>query len=1216
MKIIKKIIPLMFSLLLLLCQAGPLLSVHAEENTKENILSGLDFSSGRILVKTEDESLLSNESALLSSYEGVYLLQYESPEQAKEAYAYYLDKAEAVELDTDIFVAEEGAVFDDGDNPPMSPEENPFTEAERTIPMVQGSFDIALIDTGADAELSVSVTGAEPYDDNGHGQKMAECIYEQNPDAVVLSIKALGANGRGNASDLYAALKLAMSCDVRIINLSLSAMKSADSEIIEEVIREACAKGITVVGAAGNNGRNAEAFLPGSVEEALILGAANADGSRISISNYGSTVDYNVVAEATSNAAAKMSGWLSFNDLNQIPEILNQGFIYDTNYAPEAEGQKEETKEEYSVCLSEQAGIRFSFTDEQGEELESCSPDETLKRIYLSGEEVYVKAVVEDGFLLSSTQVVMADEYQDTRIVEAHETMLGNGAYLYHFAMPKADTMIGSLLFQKSADDAEAAAYGFGSGSLTTKPFDQIKPNLKTHSGFSYLGLPYVSPCSGLVNWNAKTASGFDCSGYVNAMVHWFYDDGSFSYPYTGEAFASAWWKPALQSAGLWVCGGTSAAEIRSQVAAGKIRPGDIIVFGDYVHVAIVYEVSGNDAQVIHAYSSNVQCNWLASEVWAWDGAGINSENDEFQTSGSGYYYRYDVYRGTGNDGYLKLHKDSADTGITRGNGAYSLKGAVYTVYQGPKAVGTLTTDANGDTNTLKLPVGAYTVKETTAANNYELDSRTYNVSVTSSHTTSSPYLLKVSDQPLFDKMSIRLIKESTHAYATAFPLDGAQFVVKYFDNTEGDVSKTPKKTWKIKTVKDEQSGAYTAALDDPKSFLSEESDPLYQSNGKVILPVGTYWVEEVKPAPGYTLTGASLIAEDGSEIALDDGRYIGVVRKVGDGVHLTYGNLYTMKNTPIEVHTMAVNQKDSSHYAQAGEAVTIVDSVTMAGTDCERLVNGNGEWDYIKYRLKGEVHDLETGELLASAVKDFITDDFDGHIESLKFKIKDTSKLSGHTIYVSEYLYSYVTINDGKGKKHNEEILLACEDETLFPDLPDGTKETQRIHFPNLSTTLLNDTNQTHVADALESLSLTDTVAYEGLIPGVEYEIRGKLMNKKSGQTAVDQNGNAITASVRFVPEESAGIEKLNFHFNNPDLAGETLVAFEELFEDDKKIAGHEDIEDEEQSIYLTPIKDESETPKTGDVNNPLIWLGLCGGILSGFIGFSLFMLRKKHSS
>ena len=199
MKIIKKIIPLMFSLLLLLCQAGPLLSVQAEENTEENILSGLDFSSGRILVKTEDESLLSNESALLSSYEGVYLLQYESPEQAKEAYAYYLDKAEAVELDTDIFVAEEGAVFDDGDNPPMSPEENPFTEAERTLPMVQGSFDIALIDTGADAELSVSVTGAEPYDDNGHGQKMAECIYEQNPDAVVLSIKALGANGRGNA---------------------------------------------------------------------------------------------------------------------------------------------------------------------------------------------------------------------------------------------------------------------------------------------------------------------------------------------------------------------------------------------------------------------------------------------------------------------------------------------------------------------------------------------------------------------------------------------------------------------------------------------------------------------------------------------------------------------------------------------------------------------------------------------------------------------------------------------------------------------------------------------------------------------------------------------------------------------------------------------------------------------------------------------------------
>ncbi len=1215
MKKMKRLLPVLLSVLFLFCQGLALVPVMAEETGSGNDLSGPDFSSCRILVKTDDEGIFTEQGPVLSSYEGVYLLQFDSPEQAREAYSYYMDKAEAVEVDTGVFIAEGEA--DEGSNEPekMSREENPFTEAERTTPLVQGSFDVALIDTGADVQTAVSVIGENAQDDNGHGQQMAECIYEQNPDAAILSIKALGANGRGNVSDLYAAIKLAMSSDVRIINLSLSALKSADSEIIEQVIREACEAGITVVGAAGNNARNAQGFLPGGVEEALIIGAANEDGSRCDVSNYGPTVDYNVTAKATSNAAAKMSGWLSLRDISQIPSVLNQGLIFETDYKEQQE-QVSGTEGSFAVLLSEQKGIRFSFVNQNNNEAEPYVTEDGQQMFFHPGEAVNVKAEVEDGYLLSSTQVVAGDKYRDGRIVEIEETMNEDGSYLYSFTMPEADTMVGSLLFQKEDISAEAAAYGFGPGSLTSKSFDQIKANLKAHSGFSYLGLPYVSPCSGLVNWGAMTASGFDCSGYVNAMVHWFYDDGSLSYPYTGEAFASAWWKPALQDAGLFVCGGTSSADIRSQVAAGQIRPGDIIVFGDYVHVAIVYEVSGDDAMLIHAYSSNVQCNWLASEVWAWDGAGIRSANEEFQTSGSGYYYRYDVYRGTGNDGYLKLHKDSADTAIIGGNGCYDLAGAVYTVYQGSAVKGTLTTAANGDSNLLKLPVGTYTVKETTPAKNYELDSRSYTVTITSSHTSSTPYLLKVSDQPAFDRMSIRIFKESGKNYAMGFPLEGAEFVVKYFDNPDGDVSGSPKRTWKMRTVKDEASGRCIAALDDPASFVADESDELYQVDGKVILPIGTISVEEVKPAPGYTVTGASLIAEDGSLIELEDGQYIGVIRRTGDGAHLSYGNLYTMNNTPIEVHTLAVNQADSSHYAKAGEPVTIVDTVTMSGTDCERLVNNKGEWDYIKYRLKGEVHDLNTGELLASASKDFITDDFDGHVETLKYQIADTSKLEGHTIYVSEYLYSYVTINDGKGKKHDEETLAACEDETLFPDLPDELKETQRIHFPKLSTTLLNDATQTHEANAETQLSLTDTIAYEGLIAGTEYEIRGKLISKKTGKAAVDQEGKEITSSVRFTAEKTDGIAELTFVFQNPALAGDTLVAFEELFDADVKIAAHEDLEDAEQSVYLTPVSEGSEAPKTGDGESPLIWLLGSGGALGGIIFLCLFMLKKKHTS
>ena len=43
--------------------------------------------------------------------------------------------------------------------------------------------------------------------------------------------------------------------------------------------------------------------MPGSVDEAYIIGAAKEDGTRLDMSNFGETVDYNVVADSTSEAA-------------------------------------------------------------------------------------------------------------------------------------------------------------------------------------------------------------------------------------------------------------------------------------------------------------------------------------------------------------------------------------------------------------------------------------------------------------------------------------------------------------------------------------------------------------------------------------------------------------------------------------------------------------------------------------------------------------------------------------------------------------------------------------------------------------------------------------------------------------------------------------------------------------------------------------------------
>ena len=81
--------------------------------------------------------------------------------------------------------------------------------------------------------------------------------------------------------------------------------------------------------------------------------------------------------------------------------------------------------------------------------------------------------------------------------------------------------------------------------------------------------------------------------------------------------------------------------------------------------------------------------------------------------------------------GYLNMKKLSNRTSITEGNNCYSLEGAEYTVYDKNGSVaGRLYTDASGNSNTIELMEGTYTVKETYAPPGYAKDTETYTVKV------------------------------------------------------------------------------------------------------------------------------------------------------------------------------------------------------------------------------------------------------------------------------------------------------------------------------------------------------------------------------------------------------------------------------------------------------------------------------------------------------
>ena len=72
---------------------------------------------------------------------------------------------------------------------------------------------IALIDTGVSEGKNI-IDRVSLIDDvlegNGHGNDMVAAIVSQNPDAKILSIRAMGDDGRGTVSSIVSAIEYAI----------------------------------------------------------------------------------------------------------------------------------------------------------------------------------------------------------------------------------------------------------------------------------------------------------------------------------------------------------------------------------------------------------------------------------------------------------------------------------------------------------------------------------------------------------------------------------------------------------------------------------------------------------------------------------------------------------------------------------------------------------------------------------------------------------------------------------------------------------------------------------------------------------------------------------------------------------------------------------------------------------------------------------------------
>ena len=258
------------------------------------------------------------------------------------------------------------------------------------------------------------------------------------------------------------------------------------------------------------------------------------------------------------------------------------------------------------------------------------------------------------------------------------------------------------------------------------------------------------------------------------------------------------------------------------------------------------------------------------------------------------------------------------------------------------------------------------------------------------------------------------------------------------------------------------------------------------------------------------------------------------------------------------KVQTVLTNTAND-HYFTTAAGSTLVDTVTYSGLKPGRA-----------YTLTGKLMDKDTGKAATDKSGKEITGTatFTPSTANGTAKVNfsfDGSNLKGKT------LVAYETLN---GISVAYGIASSKKDLAIHKDISDAD---QSVTNMSLSTTAKDKKSGTKQVTLSRTAKIDDTVSYKGAIRGTSYKINGTLMNKSTGEAAVDGDGKLITASGVFTAGSATGTATVTFTFNTNGMAGGAYVAFEEVYETtggkETLWGTHMDLNDEAQTVYVPSI-------------------------------------------
>lgn len=332
----------------------------------------------------------------------------------------------------------------------------------------------------------------------------------------------------------------------------------------------------------------------------------------------------------------------------------------------------------------------------------------------------------------------------------------------------------------------------------------------------------------------------------------------------------------------------------------------------------------------------------------------------------------------------------------------------------------------------------------------------------------------------------------------------------------------------------------------------------------------------------GSTLAGKTVVMYE--NIYYKD-RLVGVHADINDEAQIIY--------VP-SVKTTATDTKTETKLTFAEADIHIKDTVEYTN-----LIPGK------TYKVTGTAMDKATGEAIKDADGNEVTaeaeitpETADGSVD-VDF-IFDGSALAGKTIVMFEEI-------------RYEDKLIG-----VHADIED---EAQTIYVPAIATEAIDEVTGIHLSNAGEDVKVKDTVSYQNLVPGYTYKVAGTVMDKDT-QKPLQNNGADIVAEAEFTPETADGTVDVEFTFNAAEFAGKTMVMFEKLYlvkenvtdaadtdvsqdskdnvEGDNKendednttgaqeevqevlVAVHEDIDDDNQTIYVPQVKTTARDSKS----------------------------------